>query len=100
MIVRRLLVAVALLLLLPVGGLTSLAYASPPDPSWISGIYDGADFDDVVVMLMSETAASALALAVELGPLLPFAGPVPQLVDDPLPTIRFSPLQSRAPPGS
>jgi hypothetical protein len=31
--------------------LTALAYASPPDPSWIPGIYDGADYDDVVLML-------------------------------------------------
>jgi len=33
--------------------LTPLAYASPPDPSWIRGLYDGGDFDDVVVLLTS-----------------------------------------------
>jgi hypothetical protein len=33
--------------------LTPLAYASPPDPSWIRGVYDGDDFDDVVVLLTS-----------------------------------------------
>jgi len=26
----------------------ALAYASPPDPSWITGIYDDSDFDDVI----------------------------------------------------
>ena len=31
----------------------SLAYASPPDPSWIPGIYDDADFDDVVGLATS-----------------------------------------------
>jgi len=31
--------------------LTALAYASPPDPSWIPGIYDDADYDDVVLLL-------------------------------------------------
>ena len=40
-------VALALLLLLLVGGLTSLAYASPPDPAWIRGIYDDADYDEL-----------------------------------------------------
>ena len=33
--------------------LTPMAYASPPDPSWIRGLYDAADFDDVVVLLAS-----------------------------------------------
>ncbi len=46
---RRARVALALLLLLGLSGLTPLAYASPPDPSWVRGIYDDADYDDVVV---------------------------------------------------
>jgi len=29
----------------------ALAYASPPDPSWIPGMYDDRDFDDVVGMV-------------------------------------------------
>jgi len=33
-------------------GLSTLAYASPPDPTWIAGIYDAGDFDDVVWMLV------------------------------------------------
>jgi hypothetical protein len=28
--------------------LSGLADASPPDPTWIPGLYDDADFDDVV----------------------------------------------------
>jgi hypothetical protein len=32
-----------------------LAHASPPDPVWIPGIYDDADFDDVVVAVVSAT---------------------------------------------
>ncbi|HTY78784.1 MAG TPA: hypothetical protein VMI34_13260 [Candidatus Bathyarchaeia archaeon] len=35
-------------ILLLVGSLAGLAYASPPDPSWVPGVYDDADFDDVV----------------------------------------------------
>lgn len=33
--------------------LTPMAYASPPDPSWIRGLYDAGDFDDVVMLLTS-----------------------------------------------
>ena len=46
--VSRLLVLVALLLIGPIVGLTPIANATPLDPSWIHGIYDGADYDDVL----------------------------------------------------
>jgi hypothetical protein len=39
--------------------LVSLAYASPTDPSWIAGIYDHADYDDVVAFLLDEIGASS-----------------------------------------
>jgi hypothetical protein len=31
--------------------LVPLAFASPPDPSWIAGVYDGGDSDDVVTLI-------------------------------------------------
>jgi hypothetical protein len=34
-------ILVALILIVPI------AFASPPDPSWIAGLYDGADGDDI-----------------------------------------------------
>jgi len=37
------------ILLATVTVLTPLAYASPPDPLWIPGIYDDDDQDDVIV---------------------------------------------------
>jgi hypothetical protein len=51
------------LLLIALATLQTLAYASPPDPSWIPGIYDDADFDDVVVLITSGTG--------DVGPALP-----------------------------
>src|SRR2546422_2005820 len=30
-----------------------LAHASPPDPTWIPGIYDHGDFDDAVLAVLS-----------------------------------------------
>jgi hypothetical protein len=44
------LVLVALML-----ALTPLAYADPPDPTWISGIWDDDDADDVVNYITSAT---------------------------------------------
>src|SRR5215470_2811994 len=37
-------------------GLTPLAYADPPDPTWILGCWDDNDFDDVVGYVTSATA--------------------------------------------
>jgi hypothetical protein len=47
-------VAIVALLLLP-----AIAFASPPDPSWIAGIYDGADGDDIVSLVYDAAAAHA-----------------------------------------
>jgi|SRR5499426_2065673 len=38
-------------------GLSALAHASPPDPVWIPGIYDGADHDDEVALLTDTPVA-------------------------------------------
>jgi hypothetical protein len=46
-----------LLLAALIGGLTPVAYASPPDPSWVRGVYDDADFDDVVGPLQGALAS-------------------------------------------
>ena len=34
-----------------------LAYASVADPTWIAGVYDGADYDEVVSLLTETTEA-------------------------------------------
>lgn len=53
--------ALALLLVLP--ALVPLAYARPPDPTWVGGIYDDADYDDVVAVV-----ASAMGTVEDLRP--------------------------------
>ena len=55
-------IALALILL------PAIAFASPPDPSWIAGIYDGADGDDIV-NLVYETSAAKTAAPSHVGPL-------------------------------
>src|SRR4029077_11164877 len=48
-----------LLLLSSLVVIVPLAYAGPPDPTWIPGIYDNADYDDVVGSVTDGSAASA-----------------------------------------
>ena len=50
---------VALLVLGFLVALVPLANASPPDPTWISGIYDDADFDDVILIIVSAVGAAS-----------------------------------------
>ena len=46
------LLTLGLLIITPVA-LPALAYATLPDPLWIPGIYDDADYDDVVTLVTS-----------------------------------------------
>ena len=74
------------------------AYASPPDPSWIPGVYDDADYDDVVTLVTSASAHAAPGLPVDSRPILPSIGRVPSFVEHPtLAPSRFA-SHPRAPP--
>jgi len=50
---RSVLLVILLVLLL---GLVPVAYASPPDPTWIGGYWDDDDFDNAVVSIVSACA--------------------------------------------
>jgi len=81
----------ALVLLVP------LAQASPPDPLWLSGIYDAADFDDAVVTLVSACGlVGAVIVAERPGDSLtePVSLPVVDAGTAALPST----LSTRAPP--
>jgi hypothetical protein len=54
-ITSRLPIVLALILL------PAIAFASPPDPSWIAGFYDGGDGDDVVNLIYETSAADSAA---------------------------------------
>jgi hypothetical protein len=78
--------------------LVPLVHASPPDPLWLPGIYDGADSDDVALLAMGlEGTVDECALV---------AGPAPIASAVPLTPPRASfdstlgNSQARAPPGS
>ncbi len=57
--------ALALTLLGSLLVLAPLAYASPSDPTWVSGVYDDADFDAIVDFITSEAGVVEQFGAVE-----------------------------------
>jgi len=75
-----------------------MAYADPPDPTWIPGFWDDADCDDAIVRV---TSTSGVAETHTLGTLEPHWVPVwavPAADDMPAPSPVFAPHQSRGPP--
>jgi hypothetical protein len=95
--VSRLLVLVALVLIGPIIALTPLAYSTPLDPSWICGIYDGSDYDDVVLLITSEAGRVTPSLQPEFLQGLVVARILPHARAR-VTTATVSPLHSRAPP--
>ena len=91
---KRLLIV--LLLLAPVA-LPGLAHASPPDPTWIQGIYDDDDGDLIVALIASGTGhlpappVDLPLVALLIAGLTPAPGPMPL-------RVRVSSAPSRAPP--
>ena len=96
--IDRLPAVVALAVLLALCILTPLAYASPPDPSWIRGIYDGADYDEVVGQITSEGGLLPPFLLAVASPLIVLVGPALQCSSGLLPFLSFRRLKPRAPP--
>ena len=86
--------------LVAVGALAGLAYASPPDPVWIPGVYDDADFDDVVGLV---ELGAGLIVCADLTNARPVPPPtVPQLLPSEQAPASHSAdlLHARAPPES
>jgi hypothetical protein len=49
-----------LVLVALMSSLTPLAHASPPDQHWLGGLYDNADYDDVVLAIADDVASVEL----------------------------------------
>jgi hypothetical protein len=58
---------VALLMICVIVGLAPLAYADPPDPTWIDGLWDSDDYESAVVMVLGTCAIVDVPLA-DAGP--------------------------------
>jgi len=82
-----------------VGALPILAYASPPDQTWLGGWYDDADFDDVVFSVTSTVAALDHRPVMLGSTLRVLVGFIDAEAWVPTPAAP-SPFQGRAPPHS
>ena len=51
--------------------LRPLAQASPADPVWIAGLYDGGDFDDVVSFLVTDSGLDTTRPTIQPAPRIP-----------------------------
>ena len=57
-----------MLLVLLLCTLTPLAFADPPDPLWIGGLWDDDDFDDVIYIVTGQLHAVAIVLTLDAQP--------------------------------
>ncbi len=92
-------VCVALVLTALTLGLVTLAYASPPDPSWIRGIYDDADGDDVVGLIMAGAGLVDPTAPADLRLDMRITAPTP-IDDQPILSLHSRSRQPRAPPAA
>ena len=88
----------AILAILAVG-LTPIAHADPPNPTWLGGYWDDDDFDNVLAFITSASAIAASPVADRRPSSVPEHG-----VEPAQPPARSGPLQAlacpRAPPVS
>jgi hypothetical protein len=78
--------------------LAPAAHASPPDQSWIPGLYDNADFDDVVLLITSNLGAIQPSIVWSLRPVAPAVGLITPMDTEPHPLSPLSSVLGRAPP--
>jgi hypothetical protein len=93
MVTRLLAVALGLLLFLP-----ALAYATPPDPTWIGGFYDEADYDDVIILVSTIPSPPPTVWVQCPDPHWTPVWLIPVLDDQPPPSVTPSRQHSRGPP--
>ena len=88
--------ALSALVLASIAALPAMAHASPPDPTWIVGVYDDGDQDDLIALAAWATGATGAPLDIHVT-LFPVEGFPP--VQDRAPAARTrSSVRSRAPP--
>lgn len=93
-VIRR--VSLVLVLVSVLCTLVPLTYASPPDQTWRPGIYDDADFDDVVTFLATTEITPSKPPAAPL--FVPIVVAVPHGAVEVRPAAPVPSASSRAPP--
>jgi len=88
---------VALLLVCGLFTIVPLAQGSPPDPTWVAGLYDDGDHDDVVLAITGASALPAMAVVAVARTTAPTSRVVPLGATRVPTSCRISPVD-RAPP--
>ena len=78
--------------------LAPAAYASPPDDSSLAGLYDNADFDDVILLMTGKLGAIHPAIVSSVRPVARVVALVTPTNAGQRPLFPLSSALSRAPP--
>ena len=87
-----------LLIVAAVLALAPLAQSTPPDQTWIGGLYDNADYDDVVLLITGGVSTVESGILWSLWPVSKVISTVVPGGDQLIPLIPFPSSPSRAPP--
>ncbi|SRR5712692_9949601 len=88
----------ALASLVVVASLGPLAHASPPDPTYIPGLYDDADHDDVILLVLSTVGTLDGAPPVLVRACTRVIDTLAHRAPTPLAAREFGPSLTRGPP--
>ena len=78
--------------------LTPLAEATPPDQTWIGGLYDNADYDDVVLLITGGVSTVESGVLWSLRPVCKVISSIPSRGDQLIRLVALPSSPSRAPP--
>lgn len=87
-----------LILLSSLLALAAIADASPPDPIWVGGVYNGGDDDDVVLSLFWPGRVLAGARPQDLKPFVVVVGRLPARATAALAVATLRAFRFRSPP--
>jgi hypothetical protein len=88
----------AIVILGLVAFLRPMAFASPPDQSWLGGFFDDADYDDVILLIMGASPAATIDVVPDTSPAVVVVVPVAEAGEESAPTPLLSSHDTRAPP--
>ena len=80
--------------------LAAFAHANPPDQTWQPGIYDDADFDDVIALIVSSSGTTPESPLGALGPLPVAPAAIAPVEPSDLPPRLLRADDTRSPPSS
>ena len=85
-------------LIVAIVALVPAAHASPPDESWCGGLYDNADFDDVVLLITCNLGAVQPPMVGSDRPVAPVVALVTPIGEGRRPLFSLASALGRAPP--